>query len=158
MTPEIFHSNIMPAAFGFMHQPMDTPAARAMLLAIGMQESDFEARNQRGGPANGYFQFELIGVRGALLHHRTGATVRHVAKIFDYDKAGQMHLAIEDNDLLATIFARYTLYNYPGPLPGPKDVDEAWRQYLSRWRPGKPRKQRWKGRYAKAWAIVNGTL
>ena len=153
MTPEEFKP-IMDASFKFMPAYMKSYRARAMLLTIAMQESDFENRNQISGPANGYFQFELIGVRGTLLHHRTGKAVRNVVKTFGYDNARQLHLAIEDNDIVATILARYNLYNYPGPLPGQWDHEEGWRQYLSRWRPGKPHKYRWKERYDRAWRIV----
>lgn len=49
---------------------MDTPKARVMMLAIGMQESRFEHRKQIGGPARGFFQFEEAGgVRGVLKLH-----------------------------------------------------------------------------------------
>ena len=39
----------------------DTPEARVMMLAIGMQESRFLHRKQIGGPARGFFQFEEGG-------------------------------------------------------------------------------------------------
>ncbi len=154
MTPESFNI-IMDSAFKFMPSKMNSRRARAMLLAIALQESQFQNRNQIGGPANGYFQFELIGVRGTILHYRTGVQVQRVCEHFGYGTAQQIHLAIEDNDLLATVLARYNLYNYPGALPGKEDVEEAWRQYLSRWRPGKPHRQRWTGYYNRAWKIVS---
>src|SRR5690606_27518522 len=48
---------------------MDTPKARLMLLAIGLQESRFDHRRQIGGPARGLWQFERGGgVRGVLRH------------------------------------------------------------------------------------------
>ncbi len=156
MTPEIFSNIIFPCAFKFMAPKLNSNAARAMLLAIGWQESDFEHRKQLGGPAQGYFQFEMIGVRGSLMHHRTGKIVRAIAGVMGYENAKEIHPALENNDLLATVLARYNLYNFPGALPDRGDAEEGWRQYLDQWRPGRPRHERWEERFNQAWRIVLG--
>ena len=51
----------LPAACSLLPARMDTRAARALLVAIGLQESRFEHRRQIGGPARGFFQFEAMG-------------------------------------------------------------------------------------------------
>ena len=58
----------LPSAFALLPPAMDTPDARVLLLAIGLQESKFSHRLQIGGPARGYWQFEQGGgVRGVRL-------------------------------------------------------------------------------------------
>ncbi len=61
-------------ALALLPATMDTPAARVMLLAIGLQEGRFMHRRQIGGPARGFWQFEKGtrasrgGVWGVFLH------------------------------------------------------------------------------------------
>lgn len=135
---------------------MDTPAARAMLLAIGMQESRFEHRRQVGGPARGFFQFELHGgVTGVLKHHSSKIFASSVLKKLHYDlNARDVYEAIEHNDLLATAFARLLLWTLPVSLPGPNDYDHSWMQYLSAWQPGQPHRETWNTFYWQAWSEV----
>jgi len=61
-------------------QKMDTPDARAMLVAIGLQESGFAYRKQVGGPARSFWQFEMGGVTGVLTHDKTSAYISEVCK------------------------------------------------------------------------------
>ncbi|MFA5377952.1 MAG: hypothetical protein WC455_19535 [Dehalococcoidia bacterium] len=134
---------------------MDTPAARAMLLTIGLQESKFDHRRQSGGPAKGFFQFELSGVNGVLHHHSSKIFAMDVLKKLQYDlNARDAYDAIEHNDLLATAFARLLLWTLPVQLPGPNDYDHSWMQYVSAWRPGKPHRETWNAFYWQAWSEV----
>ena len=58
---------------------MSSPAAIAMLLTIGLQESKFIYRRQVGGPARGFYQFEQMGgVAGVLHHYQTGMIIKGV--------------------------------------------------------------------------------
>lgn len=69
-------------ALALLPAKMDTPAARVMLLAIGLQESRFEHRRQLVGnpprptvPAKSFWQAEQGGgmVHGVRLHSATRA-------------------------------------------------------------------------------------
>ena len=155
MNPQDYHDIIFPVALSLVPEGWDSPEARAQLLAIALQESQFKHRRQIGGPALGFYQFELIGVRGTFLHHRTGPDTQAIAKVLGYETAERTHLALEDNDILATVLARYNIYNYPAALPVEGDAEEGWRQYLRRWRPGRPRQKRWESNFREAWRIVN---
>ena len=143
---------IIPAALDLLPPNMDSPAARAMLLAVGSQESRFRHREQVGGPARGFWQFERPGVRGVLEHP---ATRHHAAAICEAllyaPDADECYRAIRDNDVLACAFARLLLWRHPSPLPGRGDDGEGWGQYLAGWRPGRPHPQTWARFFAEAW-------
>lgn len=149
--------HILPAALSLLPAPMDSPAARALLLAIGLQESRFEYRLQKGGgPAHGYWQFERGGgVRGVLSHSATAGHARRVCAALHYEpRTGDVYRALADNDLLACCLARLLLWTLPGALPGPADAEEGWRQYTAAWRPGKPHPETWPAFHARAWAAL----
>lgn len=157
----IYHTfaHTMPAAYRLLPDRMQSPEATALVLAIGLQESRFEARRQLPkGPARGFWQFERGGgVVGVLTH---GTTRPHAAKVLDFlrypadiDSHG-VHTAIEHNDVLACCFARLLLWTLPDRLPGRLDVDLGWNQYLRAWRPGKPHITTWPENYAIAWELV----
>lgn len=124
-------------------EKMRTPRAQVMLLAIGRQESGFAARRQNGGPARGFWQFELGGVSG-VLQHKSSAPYAPIAT------PDALMTAIENDDLIACRIARLLLYTLPQPLPAIGDADDAWKQYVSAWRPGKPRPLTWPAYYAQA--------
>ncbi len=148
---------------------MDTPQARVMLLAIGLQESRFEHRFQvvRGrpgakGPARGFWQFEpgtrasRGGVWGVWLHDASRfrlsqlCAARHCA----FEPAA-IYAAIEIDDVLAVGVARLLLFTDPLRLPAVDDVDGAWALYAKRcWRPGRPHRQTWDAFHAQARAAV----
>jgi hypothetical protein len=152
------HQHIIPAALSLLPPQMGAPSAVAMLLAIGLQESQFEARRQQpAGPARGLWQFEPIGVRGVLTHPRTETHVARVLHALQYGGASteDCYHAIEHNDVLAACFARLLLWSLPDALPPDEHAaDIAWRQYLKAWRPGKPRPKEWPGHYGVSWDIV----
>ncbi len=57
MTPEFINQWIFPATFSLLPPEYDTPAARRLMIAIGLQESRFKARRQMGqGPARSFWQ------------------------------------------------------------------------------------------------------
>ncbi|CAB3712544.1 hypothetical protein CEY09_30335 [Achromobacter marplatensis] len=148
---EIIKAGIKPA-LALLPAKMDTPAARVMLLAIGLQESRFVHRRQIGGPARGFWQFEKGGgVLGVLTHpsSRDAAhnlcAVRNVAPL-----SASVYAALETDDVLAAGFARLLLWTDPWRLPTPGDADGAWDLYLRTWRPGKPHPQTWPGLYHQA--------
>jgi hypothetical protein len=151
--------SIIPAAMSVLPSNFDTPAARAMLIAIGLQESKFEARQQRAfGPARGFWQFEKTGLRGILDHRASRPHLDVALHALCYSHliglVPQLHTAIEHNDVLACVCARVLLRTLPAALPGPTQPMTAWAQYLAAWNPGKPHPQTWPAYYFEAWDRV----
>jgi hypothetical protein len=135
---------------------MASQEAKALLFAIGMQESRFIHRRQVGGPARGFWQFEAGGgVAGVLSHSATKGIIHDVLDQLQYDRAvSTSYEAIAHNDILACAYARLLLWTVPEPLPGAALSAEGWRQYLSAWRPGKPHPATWQPFYAMAWGVA----
>lgn len=143
----------IPAALKLLPANMDSPEARAMLIAIGLQESRFVHRRQIGGPARGFWQFEQGGgVRGVLNHPASRPAICSVLLLLDYDMTPEAsYEAIEHNDVLAVCFARLLLWTLPEALPRRDDPEEAWAQYIEAWRPGRPHRATWDAFYQQAW-------
>jgi len=147
---------IIPAAYAVLPPSMGSPAATAMLIAIGLQESKFAARRQMPtGPARGFWQFERGGgVAGVLLHPSTHPHAQTALAALRYPRttdAAQVWPWLEHNDVLACVFARLLLWTLPDRLPTSREADFAWGQYLKAWRPGKPHRSTWDAHYAEAW-------
>lgn len=128
-----------------------------MLLAIGLQESGFEHRFQRSGPARGFWQFERGGgVAGVMQHTATRAWAE--AACFDQEipfDGDEVFKAIPYNDRLACVFARLLLWTDPATLPAPNPRSDlhmgaAWEIYRRTWRPGKPHHERWPANWKRA--------
>ena len=131
---------------------MHTEAARTMLLAIGLQESQFKHRQQIGGPARGFWQFEKGGGVAGVMNHQ--ASQRHVERLCRLHgvpfNAEALYKEIGLNDWLAASMARLLLYTDPKPLP--KNAADGWACYMRVWRPGKPHPGTWANNYALACA------
>jgi hypothetical protein len=144
--------HVIPAALALLPPRLDSFEARVLLLAIGMQESRFEARHHIGGPARSFWQFEAGGVRGVLEHHPAArarcSTRRSTAAV----RADECFDAIQHNDVLACVFARLLLWTHPAPIP--EDERNAWAYYLATWRPGKPRPETWGAHFQRAVEMV----
>lgn len=140
--------------FAILGEHFDTPAARAMLWAIGRQESRFEHRRQIGGPARGFWQFEKGGgVKGVLTHKSSKAHAIALCKERGIEATtAAVYPALEKDDILAAGFARLLLFTDPRPLPAPvmASADDAWVYYKNNWRPGKPHPQTWRGFWKEA--------
>lgn len=150
-------------ALAMLPREMDTPAARIMLVAIGIQESGMAARRQLvgspptpTGPAAGFWQFEVGGGCAGVLRHNasrfwmhTICTHRGVAP-----RPRALWDAIQQDDVLAAAAARLLLFTDPRRLPRPWDQDGAWELYLRVWRPGKPHPDRWPQAYRTAMSEV----
>ena len=133
--------------------------AKAMMLAIGMQESRLTHRKQIGGPARGLWQFERGGgVAGVLRHPRTqGHAATVCRRLGNAGTTSSVYHQLEHGDVLAACFARLLLWTLPGDLPTREDVDGAWDQYIVAWRPGKPHPATWADFYREAWEVVSGS-
>lgn len=156
MTPELFNRIVLTPALGLLPSHMDSPAARAMIVAICLQESRLRHRKQIGGPARGFAQFERGGgVRGVLMHPATKDHAAAVCVQLSYTPTPEVvYDALSDNDVLAAVFARLLLWTLPQALPGPGEADKGWQQYLSAWRPGKPHPETWAAFYDEAWGKI----
>ena len=135
---------------------LTSPAARVMLLAIGLQESRFIYRRQIAGPARSFWQFEKGGgVRGVMTHPSTTALCRVLcrARSVEFD-INAVYPAMEFDDVLGAGMARLLLYSDPTPLPAINDPQAAWDCYVRNWRPGKPHRATWDEFHAAAVAAI----
>lgn len=153
------HHYIIPAAYDLLPPKMHSPAATAMLLAIGLQESRFEHRHQVNGPARGFWQFEKMGgIRGVLTHPLTSGHAAKALRDLKYVGASEspeaVYAVLAHNDTLAAVFARLLLWTVPGALPNPGQSAFGWRVYIDGWRPGKPHPETWRPFFDEAWAMV----
>lgn len=151
-------TQVIPTALGMLPARFDTLEARAMLIAIGLQESRFLHRKQIGGPAHGFWQFEqgggVRGVRGLIFRNtNTKAMSKEVLAKIGYGDATteERYEAIVHNDILACLFARMLLWSHPAALPKRGEPGEAWDYYLWTWRPGRPHRETWNAFYRQAW-------
>lgn len=153
MTPHDLNTLVITPALALLPEQMDSPEATAMLVAIALQESGIEHRRQfAGGPARGFWQFELAGVRGVLDHHASQELAHGVCRVLRYDSDPEsVHAAIADNDVLAACFARLLLWRFPEPLPAREQPPAAWGQYRVLWKPGRPRWSAWADNWAAGW-------
>ncbi len=158
MTPAFVLAHTIPAALSLLPPQMDTATARAMLLAIGLQESRFVHRRQVKGPARGYWQFEERGgVAGVLTHQNTMHDAWDVCDALGYKISSSpdgVYAAIADNDVLACCFARLLLWTLPDALS--TTAEGGWDRYIRAWRPGKPHPETWAGHWETAWSLVEG--
>jgi hypothetical protein len=158
-------SNIIEPALRILPPMMTSYRAKAMMLAIGMQESKLKERKQIiryvkrkpvYGDGRGLWQFERGGgVHGVIRHHRTKHFAKDVCwKLGNAGTVASVYHGLESDDVLAACFARLLLWTLPGALPGPGETEEGWRQYIAGWRPGKPHRKTWDAFYHQAWEVV----
>ena len=147
---------IIEPALRILPPMMTSDAAKAEMLAIGMQESRLTHRRQIGGPAMGLWQFERGGgVAGVLRHPRTQGHAATVCWLLaNAGTTASVYHGLQSDDVLAACFARLLLWTLPVPLPERGDVVGAWGQYVAAWRPGKPHRHTWDKFYEDAWDVV----
>ncbi len=155
----VVHRFIVPAAYAVLPERMQSLQATAMLLAIGLQESEFEARRQHaGGPARGFWQFEKNGgMKGVATHDDTRDLLTDAIDRLRYPRGLSLtaqHAMLEHNDVFACVCARLLLWTLPRILPQADQPSQGWHQYLDAWRPGKPHPDTWERNYGRAWTMV----
>jgi len=152
-------------ALAVLPAQMDSPEARVMLLAIGLQESRFTARQQIGGPARGFWQCEQGtaktrgGIWGFYLHpaSRYWMSVLCRARGVAFDPVA-IYSALDKDDVIAAGVARLGLFTDPKALPAVGDVEASWSLYLRVWRPGKPKPETWPALHAQAVASLGAVM
>lgn len=153
------NDTILTPALQLLPARMDTPEARVMLLAIGLQESRFKHRRQivgdGFGPARGFWQFERGGgVAGVLSHPASRDLAEAVCELRKINSAPRpVWTWLAEDDVLACVFARLLLWTDPKALPALGKGAEAWDCYLRNWRPGKRRRRTWNGFYGQALGV-----
>lgn len=160
MKPLTVYDHGLTPALSLLPMKMDSLRARALVMAIGFQESKFEFRFQIVGPARGYWQFERQGgVRGVLTHPSSIQEAQQVIKDLDFYNTSDIeimcHNLIAYNDILAAAFARLLLWTSPKQLPSAFQEQEAWEYYLECWRPGKPRPTDWPASFKQGWEVAS---
>lgn len=150
-------------ALALLPPQLDTPAARVMLLAIGLQESRLTARAQilnggGKGPARGLWQFEQGGgCRGVLQHSASRYWMHQLCERRSCPPLpSSLWSRLETDDVLAAGAARLLLFTDPKRLPAIGEEGGAWLLYLRVWRPGKPHPRTWPGLYDRAVEAVQG--
>lgn len=153
MTPQrLLDTAIRPALAELERQGVpESFEARRLLLAIALQESALAHRRQvtasghEDGPAMSWVQFEKNGgCRGVLTHRATASMMRQACDDFSIEPTAQgLWEAMQYHDIIAMIAARLLVYTLPHKLP--TTVDDGWDQYLSAWRPGRPKPDKWAG-------------
>lgn len=150
MTPQTYLRCAIAPALSLLPPALDTPPARQMLLAIGLQESGLRHRQQVRGPARGYLQFELGGLQGVLKHDASRQLAASVVNALDYADMSpvELHQLLADNDTLCAAMGRLLLWTHRRALPVTEE--SGWEYYLALWRPGKPHAARWPACWAEA--------
>lgn len=149
---DILAVGILPA-LRLLPERMTSEAAVRFLLAIGLQESLFQHREQIRGPARSYFMFEMIGIEGVLRHPASAEYAHGLCRVLGYEPdLSDVYYAIKHNDCLASGFARLLLWRLPDDLP--TTAADGWDQYLETWRPGKPRRALWPDNWRSAQEVV----
>ena len=156
MTPALLLYTAIDPALTLLPTDLTDDRARAMLVAIALQESGLKYRRQVRGPARGFWQFEQAGgVEGVMRHDKTGKLAWHTAGLLCYEwNPKGIYYALAHNDILAATFARLLLLTVHAPLPDQGSPDEGWHQYLSSWRPGRPHREAWDRNFTIGWDAV----
>lgn len=168
MTPSILLDTIIDPALRLVETKYRTDEARALLIAIALQESKITERRQvldagkrwwesRPGKANGWWQFEQGGaVVGVLTHPASQRFIAPVLTKLEYPADSEIvHDGLIHNDVLACLMARALLVTLPAQLPGRDNPAEGWRQYIEAWRPGREKPDTWAAHYATAWRCIS---
>lgn len=147
MTPADFLSTIIDPGLTVLNGlggPQSSRKAARLMLTIALTESgpQLNARyqgspNPTSGPAKGWWQFEQAGALGVLTHAASADLAIRACEMFHIvTHAAPLSRALEGHDLMAAIAARLLILTTPKALP--EDPKDAYDQYLSLWRPGKP--------------------
>lgn len=149
MTPATLIDVVIGPTFELLGPKYGGAHAETMLVAIGLQESGLRNREQVGGPARGWWQFEVGGVKGVLHHPQSSMKATEVCKALHYPVDSVLvQRALSHNDILACAFARLLLWTDKAPLPTTES--DAWSYYVRNWRPGRPRIERWGANWQQA--------
>lgn len=134
---------VLPAAYSLLPNSYRSEAATRLLLAIGIHESQFVHRQQVGGPAVGFWQFEQGGVMAVLGSKRQGPLAQDAMGTLKFPNLTPYgcQVAVLNNDVAAAVFARLLLAKLPDPLA--LSATGGFDQYARAWKPGRSRQDDW---------------
>ena len=134
--------------------------AMTIMVAIALRESDCWHKVQMsasGKPipmlARGFWQFERDGGVAEICQHPALAWCRSAILDLGYEiERDRLHEAIGYDQTLAAVMARGLLWIDPAALPAPvaSSVEIAYAYYIRRWRPGRPRLEKWPANWLSA--------
>lgn len=151
MTPAQFYSLVLLPSCAELPPAMNTPQSRLMLMAAAGQETGWANRTQVGGPARGFWQFDMTAIVDLLGNSVTGSLVLAACALWDVPgDAPTIYEAIAWHDPLACHMARLLFLADPAPLPAVGDAAGAYACYTRNWRPGVERPAAWALVYAQA--------
>lgn len=146
MSPKLFLQRAVDPGLALLPSYMTCDCSRVILMSIAGQETNWAARIQSGGgPAHGYWQFQIEGVNEVI--EKQGPLANAVLKTLDIPIT-EAYAAVQYNDLVACVFARLLLWNDPAALPAWGDLAGSFGYYNRNWRPGKPDQTRWGPAYS----------
>lgn len=171
MTLDEITTSAIDPALSLLPKKMDTLEARAQILTIGLQESQFLHRRQlvavqdgeghtvlkEAGPAKSFWMGERGGgmVRGVRRHPATANLAAEIYRLRGVRRLdASIWNAIEHDDVLAAALARLLLYTDPWRIPALGDHRAGWAMYMRTWNPGKPRPETWPAYHREATAFV----
>lgn len=132
-----------------------TDQARVMVMTIAGQESDWAARRQNGGgPARSYWQFERNGGCAEVIA-KCPRQMKAICAVLDIPlELNAVFEAMAWNDTLACTMARLLVWQDAKPLPAIGDKEASWDYYNRNWRPGAPHPKAWPAYYDQALAVI----
>jgi len=154
MTPQNFFDLVLAPSASTL--PLDNSLeSRVMLMAIAGQESAWTDRIQIGGPARGYWQFDMTAILDLLADPSLGPGLQASCAVWDIPSdPTTLYQALAWHDPIAYEAARRLLLADPAPLPAVGDETGALACYLKNWNPGDPKPATWPAIYAQAVAVV----
>lgn len=163
MTPQrLYQTAIRPALDELAQLGIpSSPQAARFLLAIALQESGLKHRRQvtgssglENGPAVSFLQGEITGgLIDMLSRPATSKYMKAICEAYNVTPTpAGLWEAIRYQDIVAFAAGRLLVYTLPSKLA--TTPQEGWLQYLSAWRPGKPKPDTWPANWALASATV----
>jgi hypothetical protein len=148
-------TRVLDPMFNQLLPHFDSPEARVMLLAIGLQESRSSPRGAstvmvlRAASGSSSAVAVVVGVLTSAASRdyarRRLLKLRNVAP-----SADSVWRRLEFDDLLAAAICPPDALGQPASMPALGRGGEAWDYYKATWRPGRPRVRTWNGYYAQA--------
>lgn len=138
-------ADVIVPAFEHLPSEMDSPEARLIVLATGVQETQYQTRQQVDGPARGLFQAQYNFILDLMHNPASGNHVWNLCGVMGITYGSHaMFDALLRDDPFAACMCRLGFWCDPRPLPDVGDVLGAWGAYERVQRPGKPSYTRWK--------------
>lgn len=130
-------AHVLPAAYAVLPEAMWTRQAARLILAVGLQSTDFRERRIAARTLRrGFWLLEPAHVSGILKFTKGRGPLVAAAHLLGYPismmERGELAAALEHNDTLGFVVARCLLPPHLEALDG---AEAAWRTYTLLWLP-----------------------